>query len=136
MGWVAAVPAGDRRRSRAGGPRGAGRHVGAEVQFDGELGRDEVASALQRGLALVVPSRYAEALGLVALEGMAAGAITVVTEIGGLRMLVKDTETGFTVPPRGPGRPARGNPTGAGRRVVARRWGADAPTRVCRRGRA
>jgi glycosyltransferase involved in cell wall biosynthesis len=46
-----------------------------------------------------VPSTYAEGLGLVALEGMAADALIVASDIGGLPESVIDGETGWLVPP-------------------------------------
>ena len=60
----------------------------------GSVEPNEVASEVARADVLVVPSRM-EALGLAALEGMAGGAVTVVTPVGGLGGLVEDGRTGF-----------------------------------------
>ncbi len=46
----------------------------------------------------VLPSLY-EGLGVAALEAMAAGKVVVASRVGGLADLVKDSETGFLVPP-------------------------------------
>jgi D-inositol-3-phosphate glycosyltransferase len=51
---------------------------------------------------VVVPSHY-ESFGMVALEAMACGTPVIASEVGGLAFLVKDGETGFTVPDRDPG---------------------------------
>jgi len=49
----------------------------------------------------VVPSHY-ESFGMVALEAMACGTPVVASQVGGLAFLVKDGETGFTVPVEDP----------------------------------
>ena len=46
---------------------------------------------------VVVPSHY-ESFGMVALEAMACGTPVVASDVGGLAYLVKDGQTGFTVP--------------------------------------
>lgn len=55
--------------------------------------------ALRRSLFTVAPSQWPEPFGLVALEAAAAGKPIVASEIGGLRDIVADGETGFLVPP-------------------------------------
>lgn len=55
--------------------------------------------ALRRSLFTVAPSLWPEPFGLVALEAAAAGKPIVASEIGGLRDIVVDGETGFLVPP-------------------------------------
>ena len=47
---------------------------------------------------LVLPS-LAEGFSLVLIEGLAAGAVTVATSVGGARELIEDGEHGFLVPP-------------------------------------
>lgn len=54
--------------------------------------------ALRRSLFSVAPSVWPEPFGLVALEAAAAGKPIVATEIGGLRDIVVDGETGLVVP--------------------------------------
>jgi glycosyltransferase involved in cell wall biosynthesis len=55
--------------------------------------------AVRRSLFTVAPSLWPEPFGLVALEAAAAGKATVASDIGGLRDIVVDGETGFLVPP-------------------------------------
>jgi D-inositol-3-phosphate glycosyltransferase len=50
---------------------------------------------------LVMPSHY-ESFGMVALEAMACGTPVIASEVGGLAYLVKDGETGFTIPDQEP----------------------------------
>jgi glycosyltransferase involved in cell wall biosynthesis len=54
--------------------------------------------ALRRSLFSVAPSLWPEPFGLVALEAAAAGKPIVATEMGGLRDIVRDGETGLVVP--------------------------------------
>jgi D-inositol-3-phosphate glycosyltransferase len=44
-----------------------------------------------------MPSHY-ESFGMVALEAMACGTPVIASDVGGLGFLVRDGETGFTVP--------------------------------------
>jgi glycosyltransferase involved in cell wall biosynthesis len=67
---------------------------GVAVRWRGAVEPATVAAAMARSSVVVVPSRM-EALGLAAIEAMAAGAITVVTPVGGLGGLVEDGRTGF-----------------------------------------
>jgi glycosyltransferase involved in cell wall biosynthesis len=76
--------------------------LGVAVSMPGEAGRDAVAEAMQRAAVVVVPSTYQEPLGLVAIEAMAAGAIVVVSAVGGLIENVVDGVTGFLVEPDDP----------------------------------
>jgi len=55
--------------------------------------------ALRRSLFSVAPSLWPEPFGLVALEAAAAGKAIVASDIGGLRDIVVDGETGLMVPP-------------------------------------
>lgn len=73
--------------------------MGIEATFDGALPPDEVARAMRRAVVVTMPSTYPEGLGLVALEGMAAGALVVATEIGGIPESVIDGQTGWLVAP-------------------------------------
>ncbi len=54
--------------------------------------------ALRRSLFTVAPSIWAEPFGIVALEAAAAGKPVVASDIGGLRDIVVDGETGLMVP--------------------------------------
>jgi glycosyltransferase involved in cell wall biosynthesis len=72
---------------------------GVELELRGELGRAETARAMASAAVVAVPSVYEEPLGLVALEGMAAGAIVVASAVGGLCETVIAGQTGVAVPP-------------------------------------
>jgi len=50
---------------------------------------------------LVMPSHY-ESFGMVALEAMACGTPVIASEVGGLGYLIRDGETGFTIPAEEP----------------------------------
>jgi glycogen synthase len=55
-----------------------------QVRFAGYLRGTELAQELNRHRVLVVPSRWEEPFGLVALEGMACGCLVVASQTGGL----------------------------------------------------
>lgn len=73
--------------------------LGLEVRFDGAVPPDTVGRAMAESGVLAVPSTYGEALGLVALEGMASGALVIASRTGGLAESVEDGVNGFLVPP-------------------------------------
>jgi glycosyltransferase involved in cell wall biosynthesis len=73
--------------------------IGVASRFDGPLPPADVGRAMREAAVLAVPSTYPEGLGLVALEGMAAGALVVASDIGGLPESVVDGTTGWLVPP-------------------------------------
>ena len=61
-----------------------------------------IAEAMRLAAVVAVPSVYREPLGLVAIEGMASGAIVVASATGGLVESVLDGVTGLTVRPGDP----------------------------------
>ncbi len=65
----------------------------------GWLEGSELATAYRLAQVVALPSVCFETFGLTALEGMAAGAVPVVTCFGGPREVVADGETGFVVNP-------------------------------------
>jgi glycosyltransferase involved in cell wall biosynthesis len=71
---------------------------GGRVRGHGPVSRGELAAALVRAHALVVPSRN-EGLGLVAIEGLSTGTPIIATAVGGLVETVEDGVDGILVPP-------------------------------------
>jgi glycogen(starch) synthase len=68
------------------------------VQLAGFVPDDELRALLRRTGCVVIPSLY-EPFGIVALEGMAAGAPTIVARTGGLAEIVDGTEAGVLFEP-------------------------------------
>ncbi len=76
-------PQGDELKEQA-----ASAGIAGQVEFPGPLQGDALVRALNRHRIMVVPSRWEEPFGLVALEGMACGCIVVVANSGGLPEVV------------------------------------------------
>lgn len=72
--------------------------VGDLVDLAGFVPDDELRRILQRAGCVVIPSLY-EPFGIVALEGMAAGAPTIVARTGGLAEIVEGTGAGLLFEP-------------------------------------
>jgi glycosyltransferase involved in cell wall biosynthesis len=70
--------------------------LGAQVNFAGALAGAPLAAMLNRHRILVVPSRWAEPFGIVALEGIACGCVVIGSEQGGLPSAIGPC--GCTVP--------------------------------------
>ena len=70
--------------------------VADQVTFQGKLTGRALAAELARHRVMVVPSRYEEPFGIVALEGLASGCVPVVSERGGLKDAIGGH--GFTFP--------------------------------------
>lgn len=58
--------------------------LGEQIRFTGTFQGQPLADLLNRHRIMVVPSRYEEPFGIVALEGLACGCVPVVSERGGL----------------------------------------------------
>jgi D-inositol-3-phosphate glycosyltransferase len=71
------------------------------VVFLGKRDQDKLPYYYSAAEVLVMPSHY-ESFGMVALEAMACGTPVIASEVGGLAYLVRDGETGFTIPDREP----------------------------------
>ena len=63
--------------------------------------REDLPSVLRSWSIFVLPS-LDEGFGVAALEAMASGLPVVASDVGGLRELMQDGETGFLVPPEAP----------------------------------
>jgi glycogen(starch) synthase len=75
------------------------RSAGIRAEFHGAQPPAEVARLMGQAAVVAMPSVYPEALGLVALEAMAAGALVVASSAGGIGESVIGGETGWSVPP-------------------------------------
>jgi D-inositol-3-phosphate glycosyltransferase len=75
--------------------------VGGMVIFLGKRGQNTLPYYYSAAEVLVMPSLY-ESFGMVALEAMACGTPVIASEVGGLGYLVKDGETGYTIPDSDP----------------------------------
>ncbi|WP_072805397.1 glycosyltransferase family 4 protein [Rhodococcoides yunnanense] len=84
-------PAQVRQHPRSGTPERPVIHAGS-------LAHGPVMASLASAKVAVVPSRWAEPQGLVAIEAMAVGTPVVACDVGGLRDVVSE-ETGLVVPP-------------------------------------
>ncbi|MEK6574084.1 MAG: glycosyltransferase, partial [Chloroflexota bacterium] len=75
--------------------------IGDVVAFLGKRDQDALNNYYASAQAVIMPSHY-ESFGMVALEAMACGTPVIASEVGGLAFLVRDGETGFTVPNNDP----------------------------------
>jgi len=72
-----------------------------KITFTGFISDSDLVALTKSADALVVPSVY-EPFGIVALEGMAAGAPVVASQVGGLTEFIEHDRTGVFVYPRNP----------------------------------
>jgi glycosyltransferase involved in cell wall biosynthesis len=70
-----------------------------KVTFLGHIAKREMETRFAQAWVQVVPSRWAEPFGLVAVEGMMRGTAVIASSMGGLSEIIKQGETGFLVPP-------------------------------------
>jgi len=77
-------------------------HLGLVITWRGEVTPAAVGRAMSAADILVVPTIRDEALGLVALEGMAAGCIVVASRVDGLAVTVDEGRNGFLAEPGDP----------------------------------
>jgi glycosyltransferase involved in cell wall biosynthesis len=81
--------------------QGLARNLGIakEVSFIGFIPREQMKDRFAHAWVQVVPSRWAEPFGLVAVEAMMSGIAVIASSIGGLGEIVDDARTGFLVSP-------------------------------------
>jgi glycosyltransferase involved in cell wall biosynthesis len=72
------------------------------VVTPGLVPHDQVTASFTAAAVAVVPSRWAEPFGLVAVEAMAAATPVVASDVGGLADIVVPGVTGLRVPPGDP----------------------------------
>jgi len=77
--------------------------VDHRVEFLGRVDREDVPELIDTASLVVMPSRWEEAFGLVALEAAQRARPVVATRVGGLQEVVADGETGLLVPREDPG---------------------------------
>lgn len=70
----------------------------ANVQFVGKLGREALPAFLDGATALVVPSVWYEAFGIVCVEALSRGIPVIASDIGGLGEVIAHEQTGLLVP--------------------------------------
>jgi glycosyltransferase involved in cell wall biosynthesis len=73
--------------------------LGANVRFHGKLGKNELTSLIRSARAVVLPSLWYENAPMGLLEAYALGRPVIASRIGGLPELIREGETGATVPP-------------------------------------
>ena len=72
--------------------------LATKVSFLGHIAKSEMENRFAQAWVQVVPSRWAEPFGIVAVEGMMRGTAVIVSSVGGLTEIIKQGETGFLVP--------------------------------------
>ncbi len=77
-------------------------NINNNLTFLGWVMPDEMLTFMNRGSVLVMPSRWQEPFGLVALQGMQMARPVIATQVGGLAELVEDQVSGLLVPPKSP----------------------------------
>jgi len=76
-----------------------GPNLKGRIAFLGQLPQAQVAQYMAAASVLVVPS-LSEGLGRVIFESMACGTPVIGSQVGGIPDIIKDTVTGFLVPPK------------------------------------
>jgi glycosyltransferase involved in cell wall biosynthesis len=69
--------------------------LGGDIEFIGELQRNEKYEFLKEAVCLLNPIRWAEPFGMVMIESLACGTPVVVTDCGSASEIVDDAETGY-----------------------------------------
>jgi D-inositol-3-phosphate glycosyltransferase len=81
--------------------------VSENITFQGLIKQDRLSDYYSAADVCVVPSYY-ESFGLVPLESLACGTPVVATDVGDLKNIIRQGETGYIVPDNAPGKLAAG----------------------------
>ena len=74
------------------------KHIdGERIKFVGEIGHEEKVELLSSASALLFPSRWNEAFGLVMIEALACGTPVIALKNGAVSEVLKDGETGYII---------------------------------------
>lgn len=91
--------AGDGKERRPLETLAAEQGLGTSIEFTGWIEPDRIPRMINEATAVIMPSRWAEPFGLVALQGGQMARPVVATRVGGLPEVIVDGETGVLVPP-------------------------------------
>ena len=72
----------------------------SSIHFVGQLSYTETLNRIQKSIGIIVPSRWEEPFGRVALESLACGVPVIVTNRGGLPEIVTESVYGYVVEPQ------------------------------------
>jgi len=81
--------------------------ISRQVTFLGHLSKSDMERKFAPAWVQVVPSRWAEPFGLVAVEAMMRATAVIASRMGGLEEILQEGETGYLVPPNDPHRLAQ-----------------------------
>jgi glycogen(starch) synthase len=76
--------------------------VEEHVDFPGWISPESIAGLINSCTAMIIPSRWREAFGNVALQAMQMGRPVIASNVGGLPEIVIDHVTGYLIPPENP----------------------------------
>jgi len=68
---------------------------GGDIKFIGEVDHQTKLKYLQNAKALLIPSRFGEPFGLIAVEAMACGTVPIALRDGALEEIIEDEKSGF-----------------------------------------
>lgn len=125
-GRVQLVVAGDGEERPALEAQAARLGIAGRVRFTGKVVGDAKNYLLQNALCTVMPSRWWEGQGIVAVESFAAGAPVIAAKTPGLEDLIEPNRTGLLVPQDAPAELARAIQTILSDRAYAGKMGENA----------
>ena len=96
------VIAGDGPARAALTAQAAALDIAGSVEFSGWVQPEGVAALINRATAMLIPSRWREAFGNIAVQAMQMGRPVIAANVGGLPEIVVDGTTGYLVPAENP----------------------------------